>query len=105
MLTWILLAIVTAALVGMSYTAWRLYRKAVIYDHILTYINDDIIANLRHFERMSKMNIFSNEPTVQEAHQLMMHMGTRLNEISKQMEEATGLDLRPKPVGPRPVLR
>lgn len=105
MLPWILFVLAVAALTGMTFVAWRFYRKAVIYDRIFTYINDDIIANLRHFERMSKMVVFSNEPTVQEAHELMMHMGVRLNEISKQMEEATGLDLRPKPAGPRPVLR
>jgi hypothetical protein len=85
--------------------SWRFYRKSVIYDRILTYINDDLIANLRHFEKMSKSSILGNDVTIQEAHRLMMHMATRFNEISMQMEDATGLQLRPKPIGPRPVLR
>lgn len=105
MLQWILLVLALAALAAMTYVAWRFYRKAVIYDEILTHINDDLVANILHFEKMSKMTIFSNEPTVQEAHSLMMHMAVRLNEISLQMEEATGLSLRPKPIGPRPVVK
>ena len=85
--------------------SYRFYRKSVIYDTIITYINDDLVANLRHFDKMSKSTILGNDPTIQEAHRLMMHMGTRFNEISLEMEEATGLQLRPKPAAPRPVFR
>ena len=86
------------------YIGWRFYRKAVIYDEIMTFIHDDIATNLMHFEKMRTSVVLSNEPTIQEAHRLMMIMGKRLNEISIRMEEATGLSLRPKPIGPKPVV-
>jgi hypothetical protein len=104
MLSWILFTLAFLALVGMSYVAWRFYRKAVMYDTILTHINDDVIANIRQFDRMNKSSVLGNDAEIQEAHRLMIHMGRRLNEISNQMEEASGLKLRPKPIGPRPVV-
>ena len=105
MLPWILFGLALVALAVMTYAAWRMYRKAVIYDTILTYINDDVITNLRHFEKMAHSAILGNDQTIQDAHRLMMVMGRRLNEISIQMEEASGLSLRPKPIGPRPIVK
>jgi hypothetical protein len=102
---WHSLAVVLACLLPWAVgAAWRFYRKAAIYDSILTFIHDDIAVNLRHFERMRTSAILANEPEIQEAHRVMMVMGKRLNEISLRMEEATGLSLRPKPVGPPPVV-
>jgi len=94
-LGWICTAMMTAV-------SYRFYKKAVIYDTIFLYINDDLIANLRHFEKMAKSPIMGNDAEIQEGHRLMMNMGLRFNEISQQMEEATGLTLRPPPNPPRP---
>jgi hypothetical protein len=105
MLFWILLVALTLLTALSSYVAWRFYRKAVVYDTIITHINDDVIANLLQFDKMAHSVVLSNDNEIKEAHHLMMIMGRRLNEISLQMEEATGIALRPKPRPPRPILK
>lgn len=87
---------------GAVFVAYRFYRKAVIYDTIFLHINDDIIASLRQFAKMSTSPILGNDGEIQEAHRLIMIMGKRFNEISLRMEEASGLKLRPPPPPPRP---
>jgi hypothetical protein len=87
--------------VASMYSAWRLYRKCVIYDEIIQFIYDDLEINLRQFGKMSVSAVTQNEPEVQAAHRNMMIMGKRFNEILTRMEEATGLRLRPPPP-PRP---
>jgi hypothetical protein len=105
MLAWVLFAITLVLLIGVTYVAYKFYRKAVVYDTVFTFLYDDIEINLRQFSKISSSNVFSNEPEVQTAHQNMMIMGKRLNEILSRMEEATGLDLRPPPPPQRPSVR
>ena len=97
-----LLALVSLLLVGMTFAAWRFYRKAVVYDEIFQFISADIQVNLEQFFKMKNSNVTGNEPEIENAHRKMMLMGNRLNEILTRMEEASGLTLRPPPVPPRP---
>ena len=105
MLPWILFAAAIILLVGVSFVAYRFYRKCVIYDEVFQFLADDVVANLMHFQKMMSGNVLSNEPEVKEASRLMTIMGRRLNEILQRMEEVSGLRLRPPPPLPRPVVR
>jgi len=102
---WILIFILLVALCGMTFVAYRFYRKCVVYDEVFQYISDDITTNLLQFQRMMKSNVMSNEPEIKAAHSNMAVMGRRLNEILQRMEEATGLELRPPPSPQRPVVK
>lgn len=87
---------------GMTFVAWRFYRKAAIYDEVLTYIADDVQTNLRQFVKISKSNVMMADTEVQTAHRNMVVMGKRLEEILYRMETATGIRLRPPDPKPRP---
>ena len=102
---WILILILLALLCGMTFVAYRFYRKCVVYDEVFQYISDDITTNLFQFQKMMKSNVMSNEPEVKMAHSNMVVMGRRLNEILQRMEEATGLSLRPPPGPNKPVVK
>lgn len=102
MLPWILFAIALLIAVFAFFVAYRFYRKAAIYDEILTYIYDDVETNIMQFGKMAKSNVMMADPEIQIAHRSMMIMGKRLEEILRRMEGATGLRLRPPPLPPRP---
>jgi hypothetical protein len=102
MLAWILFALAALIAVAACFVAYRFYKKAVVYDTIFLHINDDVIAALRQFAKMSTSPILGNDAEIQEAHRLIMIMGKRFNEISLRMEDASGLKLRPPPPLPRP---
>ena len=102
MLVEILLIIVTLLLAGVSYVAYRFYRKCVVYDEVFQYLAGDIIVNLQHFQKLLTTPMLMDEPEIKEAHRLMFVMGKRLDEILRRMEDATGLKLRPPPPPPRP---
>jgi hypothetical protein len=102
MLLVILLIVAVLYGAGMTFVAYRFYRRAVTFDTIFQFITDDIVANLQQFVRMAHSPITNGDPEVREAHQKMLIMGKRLEEILLRMEEATGLRLRPPPVPPRP---
>jgi len=84
------------------FVAYRFYRRAVILDEVFQYLSDDIITNLIQFGKMSVTTVLSSDDEIQKAHQNMMTMGKRLDEILSRMEEATGLHLRPPPRPERP---
>jgi len=105
MLEWILISLLLSVLGGMTYAAYRFYRKCVVYDEVFQFISDDIVTNLQQFQKMMTSNVMSEEPEVKIAHKNMLVMGKRLNEILQRMEEATGLALRPPPTPPRPVVK
>lgn len=86
----------------MTWIAYRFYKKAVVYDEVFQFLADDVYTNLNQFNKMSKMNVLMEEPEVQQAHKNMKIMSTRLEEILRRMEQATGLRLRPPPAPPRP---
>ena len=92
---WVLAAI-------MLFVAWRFFRKAMIYDEIFQYIAGDIEINLKQFVRMSVSPMLQGDSEVQTAHRNMIVMGKRLEEIRLRMEAASGLNLRPPPIPPRP---
>jgi hypothetical protein len=105
MIWWIAMAILGWTCTAMmTYVSYRFYRKAVVYDVIFKVINDDLIANIKQFAKMAHSPVLGNDAEIQEAHRLMMIMGKRFNEVSLQMEEATGLALRPPPPLPRPKI-
>ena len=102
MLPWILFVVAILIAAGAIFAAYRFYRKAAIYDEILTYIYDDVETNLMQFGKMAKSNVMMADAEVQQAHRNMLVMGKRLEEILRRMEGATGLRLRPPPPSPRP---
>ena len=87
---------------GMTFVAYRFYRRAATLDTVVQFLSDDIVANLMQFVRMAHSPVTNGDPEVRDAHQKMLIMGKRLEEILLRMEEATGLRLRPPPVPPRP---
>jgi len=105
MLEWILIFFLLLAVVGMTFVAYRFYRKCVVYDEVFQFLTDDINANLFQFQKMMKSNVMSEEPEVKTAHNNMRIMDRRLNEILQRMEEATGLALRPPPAPPKPRVK
>jgi hypothetical protein len=105
MIEWILIVFLLLALAGMSFVAWRFYRKCVVYDEVFQYISDDVNTNISQFVKINKSVMLSNEPEVRTAHENMITMGRRLDEILNRMEEATGLSLRPPKSPPRPVVK
>ena len=102
MLPWILFALALMLAAGAFFAAYRFYRKAAIYDQVLTYIYDDVATNIMQFGKMSKSNVMMADQEIQTAHRSMMIMGQRLEEILRRMEGATGLRLRPPELPPRP---
>lgn len=96
------LAVVTLLLVGVTFAAYRFYRKAVVYDEIFQFISGDLEVNMQQFVKMERSSVTGNDPEIQKAHKNMMVMGKRFDEISRRMEEATGLALRPPPAPPKP---
>lgn len=105
MLPWFLFIVTLLLLCGMTFVAYRFYRKAVVYDEVFQYLADDIQTNLGQFRKMASSNIMGDEPEIKTAHQNMIIMGKRLQEILSRMEEATGLNLRPPPPLPRPKVK
>jgi hypothetical protein len=102
---WFLIVFLAVAFGLMTFVAYRFYRKCVVYDEVFQFLSDDIVANLQQFQRMMTSNVMSEEPEVKAAHKNMLIMGKRFNEILQRMEEATGLDLRPPPIPPRPKFK
>jgi hypothetical protein len=102
MLPWILFIVAVVLLIGVSYAAYRLYRKCVVYDEVFQYLAGDIVINLQHFQKLLTTPVLKDLDEIKEANRLMTIMGKRLNEILARMEEATGLRLRPAPPPPRP---
>lgn len=87
----------------MVWVAYRFYKKAVVYDTIFQYLYDDINTNLKQMAKVVYSPTLSNEPEVKAVHGNILIMGKRLEEILRQMEEATGLNMRPPPPpGPPP---
>lgn len=84
------------------WAAYRFYRKCVVYDEVFQFLSDDIATNIKQFAKMATSPILFNEPEVRAAHNNMLIMAKRLNEILSRMEDATGLKLRPPPRPPRP---
>jgi hypothetical protein len=102
-ITLIILLLIGWALAGFTiWIAYRFYRKCVVYDEVFQYLADDIYTNVKQFSKMSTNNLLFNEPEVRAAHNNMMIMAKRLEEILRRMEAATGLRLRPPPRPPPP---
>jgi hypothetical protein len=101
MLGWIFAALLALFAGAGWFAAYRFYRKAVIYDEIFIYLQDDIQTNVRQFAKIATSNMTANEPEIQAAHRAMVIMGKRLVEIRNRMEEATGFNLKP-PERPEP---
>ena len=102
---WFLVTIIFVLIVILAvvvFAAYRFYRKAVIYDEIITFIYEDVETNIMQFGKMSKTNVMMADNEIQTAHRNMMIMGRRLEEILIRMESATGLRLRPPERPPRP---
>lgn len=84
------------------WVAWRFAQKASMLDEIITFLNDDINTNLLYFVKIAQTPALSDIPEFKQAHQNMIIMGRRLEEILHRMEDATGLRLRPPPPPSRP---
>ena len=97
-----MLGLLSVMSVGMTFVAYRFYRRAVIYDEVFQFLSGDIETNLTQFKKMSASNVTSNEPEIEQAHRNMMLMAQRLQEILIRMEETTGLKLASPPPLPRP---
>jgi hypothetical protein len=87
---------------GMTYVAYRFYRKCVVYDEVFQYLAEDIVTNLKYYQKLLTTPVLSDSDEIKEANRLMHIMGKRLNEILQRMEDSTGLRLRPAPKPPRP---
>lgn len=102
MIEWIIALFLFAFAATGWFTAYRFYRKAVIYDEIFQFLYDDVAINIKQFAKMATSNVTQNEPEIVAAHRNMMIMGKRLTEIVLRMEDATGLRLRPPDRQPPP---
>lgn len=97
MFLWILFIVTFLLFLVSLYVAYRFYKKAVILDEVFQYLADDININLKQFVKMATSPVLANDQEVMTAHNNMIIMARRLDEILRRMEEASGLKLRPAP--------
>jgi hypothetical protein len=84
------------------YVAYRYYKSAEAYDNIFQFIAGDIATNILYLAETTRKNVMMEDPTIQTVHRNLKNMGRRLEEILRQMEETSGLRLRPEVPKPRP---
>lgn len=72
----------------------RSVRRLFLFDELVQYLMDDVDTNLLFYGDMLKKDLFSNEPSVVEAHKKMNIIALRLEEFMIRLRETSGLEPR-----------
>ena len=81
---------------GLVYTSYKLSKRLLQFDELVSLLSEDIDTNLKYFEKLLSTQLFHASQEVITANNNMFIMSQRLNEFVLRFEELTNRKLLKK---------